>query len=146
MLTSVVAMYRPTQRPDKLLEDALPGPPTTLRQFPEGGSVAVYAEVYDNQLDRPHDIEWTVVVAGEHGDVMYRTAETHAAGELKESGGVVRVKVGIPLVKHPAWQLHADGRRAPDGQPGHLDGSRGAVSGSSRERAIGTCRSRGSTA
>jgi hypothetical protein len=101
MLTSVVAMYRPTQRPDKLLEDALPGPPTTLRQFPEGGSVAVYAEVYDNQLDRPHDIEWTVVVAGEHGDVMYRTAETHAAAELKESGGVVRVKVGIPLVKIP---------------------------------------------
>jgi hypothetical protein len=98
MLASAAAMLRPTLRPDKLLEDALPGPPTTLRQFPEGGSVAAYAEVYDNQLDRPHDIEWTVVVAGEHGDVVYRTAETHAAGELKASGGVVRVKVGIPLV------------------------------------------------
>jgi VWFA-related protein len=113
MLASAAAMLRPTLRPDKLLEDALPGPPTTLRQFPEGGSVAVYAEVYDNQLDRPHDIEWTVVVAGEHGDVVYRTAETHAAGELKASGGVVRVKVGIPLVTIPPgnYTLTVDARQ-----------------------------------
>jgi VWFA-related protein len=98
VLASQVAMLRPTLRPDRLLAEEMPGPPTTLREFPEGGSLAVYAEVYDNQLDRPHDLEATVVVANDHGEIAYRTVETRTSRQLSDSHGVVRVKVGIPLV------------------------------------------------
>jgi VWFA-related protein len=99
MLASPVAMLRPTHRPDKRLEDALPGPPTTLRQFPEGASVAIYAEVYDNQRDRPHDVETTVMVTNKRGDTVFRTVETRTSRQIAESAGVIRVSVGIPLVK-----------------------------------------------
>ena len=98
VLASQVAMLRPTLRPDVLLADGLPGPPTTLREFPEGGTVAIYAEVYDNQLDRPHDIEASVVVTNQRGEIAFRTVETRTDRQLAESHGVFRVKAGIPLV------------------------------------------------
>jgi VWFA-related protein len=99
ILASPVAMLRPTHRPDKRLEDALPGPPTTLRQFPEGGTVAIYAEAYDNQRDRPHDVETTVMVTNERGDTVFRTVETRTSRQIAESAGLIHVSVGIPLVK-----------------------------------------------
>jgi VWFA-related protein len=98
MLASAAAMLRPTLRPDKLLADALPGPPTTLRAFPEGSTIALYAEVYDNQLDRPHDVEASVVVTNEQGEVVFRTTETRTSRQLAASGGVLSLKIGIPLV------------------------------------------------
>jgi len=99
MLASAVAMLRPTLRPDKQLMDALPGPPTTLRQFPEGGSLALYAEVYDNQLDRAHDVEATITVVNDRGDTVFKTAETRTNRQIADAGGVLGLKVGIPLVK-----------------------------------------------
>jgi len=114
VLASQVAALRPTPRPDKLLADELPGPPPTLREFPEGGTVAVYAEVYDNQLDHPHDLETSVVVTNERGEIAFRTVEMHGSRELTESRGLVRVKTGIPLVNfRPGnYTLAVDARQA----------------------------------
>jgi hypothetical protein len=114
ILASQVAMLRPTHRPDKLLIDALPGPPTTLRQFPEGGSVALYLEVYDNQRDRPHDVETTVVVTNERGETTFRTVYTRTSRQIAESAGVIHVSVGIPLVNiGPGnYTLTVDARQA----------------------------------
>jgi len=113
MLASAVAMLRPTLRPDKLLVDALPGPPTTLREFPEGGSVALYAEVYDNQLDRPHDVETTVVVTNERGETAFRKVDVHTSREIGDSHGVIPVSVGVPLVniKPGHYTLTVDARQ-----------------------------------
>jgi len=113
VVASQVAMLRPTLRPDALLADGLPGPPTTLREFPEGGTVAIYAEVYDNQLDRPHDIEASVVVTNERGEITFRTVETRTGRQLAESHGVFRVKVGIPLVdiRPGSYTLTVDARQ-----------------------------------
>jgi hypothetical protein len=114
VLASQVAALRPTLRPDKLLAEELPGPPTTLREFPEGGTVAVYAEVYDNQLDHPHDLETSVVVTNERGEIAFRSVEMHSSRELTESRGLARVKTGIPLVNfRPGnYTLAVDARQA----------------------------------
>jgi VWFA-related protein len=114
VLASQVAMLRPTLRPDKILADELPGPPTTMREFPEGGTIAVYAEAYDNQLDRPHDLETSVVVTNERGAIAFSTMETHSSRQLLESRGVVRMKVGIPLVnmRPGSYTLTVDARQA----------------------------------
>jgi VWFA-related protein len=114
VLASQVAALRPTLRPDKLLADELPGPPTTLREFPEGGTVAVYAEVYDNQLDHPHDLETSVVVTNERGEIAFRTVDMHSRRELTESRGLARVKAGIPLVnfRRGNYTLAVDARQA----------------------------------
>jgi VWFA-related protein len=114
VLASQVAALRPTLRPDKLLADELPGPPTTLREFTEGGTVAVYAEVYDNQFDHPHDLETSVVVTNERGEIAFRTVETHSSRELTESRGLARVKAGIPLVnvRPGSYTLTVDARQA----------------------------------
>jgi VWFA-related protein len=114
VLASQVAMLRPTLRPDKLLADELPGPPTTLREFPEGGTVAVYAEVYDNQVDRPHDLETSVVVTNERGEIAFSTMEMHSSRQLSASRGVVRLKAGIPLVniRPGSYTLAVDARQA----------------------------------
>jgi len=113
VLASPVATLRPTLRPDKLLADELPGPPTTLREFPEGGTVAAYAEVYDNQLDRPHDLETSVVVTNARGEIAFRAVETHSGQDLSGSHGIVRVKVSIPLINMPpgSYTLTVDARQ-----------------------------------
>ncbi|HKF69598.1 MAG TPA: VWA domain-containing protein [Vicinamibacterales bacterium] len=113
VLVADIAMARPTVRPDRLLAAELPGPPTTLREFPEGANVVVYAEIYDNQLDRPHDLETSVVVANEHGEVAYRTVGTRTSSQVLESHGVVRMKAGIPLVniRPGSYTLTVDARQ-----------------------------------
>jgi hypothetical protein len=98
MLASVVAMLRPTLRPDKRLMDALPGPPTTLREFPEGGSVALYADVYDNQLARAHEVEAAITVTNGRGEGVFRKVESRTSRQLADAAGVFGVQVGIPLV------------------------------------------------
>jgi VWFA-related protein len=114
VLASPVAMLRPTLRPDGRLMDVLPGPPTTMREFPEGSTIAVYAEAYDNQLDRPHDLETSVVVTNERGEIAFRTMETHSSRQLSESRGLVPVKAGIPLadLRPGRYTLTVDARQA----------------------------------
>jgi hypothetical protein len=99
VLASQVAMLRPTLRPDKQLLDVLPGPPTTLRDFREGGNFAIYAEVYDNQLDRAHEVEAVITVSNERGEIVYRTSETRTNRQIADTGGVFGLRIGIPLVK-----------------------------------------------
>jgi hypothetical protein len=113
VLVAEAAMARPTLQPDRQLADELPGPPTTLRDFPEGSRIALYAEAYDNQLDRPHDLEVTVVVANEGGEAKFHAAETRTSRQLTESRGVVRVRVGIPLANLPPglYTLSVDARQ-----------------------------------
>jgi hypothetical protein len=92
LVASVVASRRPTLRPDPLLANALPAPPTTLREFPSTDTLAIYAEAYDNDTSA-HEIETTVIVTSERGELKSRTVLTVPRGN-----GVVPIKKTIPLV------------------------------------------------
>jgi VWFA-related protein len=52
LLTSVAAQEMPTAEPDPLVSKQLPGAATSRREFPVGDTLAVYAEVYDNNPSR----------------------------------------------------------------------------------------------
>jgi VWFA-related protein len=52
LLTSVAAQQTPTADPDPLASKQLPGAVTSRRDFPVGDTLAVYAEVYDNNPSR----------------------------------------------------------------------------------------------
>jgi VWFA-related protein len=52
LVTSVAAQQTPTAEPDPLVSKQLPGAATSRRSFPVGDTLAVYAEVYDNNPSR----------------------------------------------------------------------------------------------
>jgi VWFA-related protein len=52
LLTSVAAQQTPTAEPDPMVSKQLPGAATSRRSFPVGDTLAVYAEVYDNNASR----------------------------------------------------------------------------------------------
>ena len=61
LLTSVAAQQTPTADPDPLTAKQLPGAVTSRRDFPVGDTLAVYAEVYDNNPSRqPRQIDVAV--------------------------------------------------------------------------------------
>ena len=67
LLTSVFAQQTPTAEPDPLVSKQLPGAVTSRRRFPVGDTLAVYAEVYDNnpsRQSRPIDVTVRVIDAG----------------------------------------------------------------------------------
>jgi hypothetical protein len=113
LVASAAALQTPTVRPDKLLDGVLPGPPTTRRSFPAGDELTVLAEVYDNRLGQPHELEITIGVWNEQGVERFRMTETATAEQLKARAGVFRAVRKIPLNLIPGrYTLTVDaGRR-----------------------------------
>ena len=72
LLTSVAAQQTPTADPDPLVSKQLPGAATSRRSFAVGDTLAVYAEVYDNNPSRqPRQIDVSVrLIAAQGNDVF----------------------------------------------------------------------------
>ncbi len=72
LLTSVAAQQTPTADPDPLVSKQLPGAATSRRSFPVGDTLAVYAEVYDNNPSRqPRKVDVAVrLIAAQGNDVF----------------------------------------------------------------------------
>jgi VWFA-related protein len=76
-----------TVKADDELKAALPGPPSATREFPHGDELALFAEVYDNDLKSPHTVDITTTVVGEDGKTMYSTSEERQSSELAGKPG-----------------------------------------------------------
>jgi hypothetical protein len=97
MVASAAAFLTPTLKPDKLMGDALPGPATAVRRFPAGDSIAAFAEIYDNRLDQPHDLDTAIVIRTERGAEVFRTADSQSSARIRESNGMYRSRAAISL-------------------------------------------------
>jgi len=97
LIASVSGLEVPTFKPDKAMQDMLRGPATTNRRFVSGDGIVVFAEVYDNRLDNPHDIDTTVVVKNDRGIEVFRSGDTQSSRELAGSQGVLRSRTPIAL-------------------------------------------------
>jgi VWFA-related protein len=86
-LTSDSAMTEPTIRPDEMLAQVLPGPPVGARAFPRSDELDLFAEVYDNNGDKPHKVDITTTVTNDEGHVMLKTEEARDSSELKGRRG-----------------------------------------------------------
>lgn len=99
LLTSAAARRVPTANPDPEFKDVLPGPPAAARDFPQGDILAVFAEVYDNDLKTPHRVAIRAQVIADDGNVVFSAADERRSDELKGSAGGYGYTASIPLAQ-----------------------------------------------
>lgn len=107
VLSSSQRSETPTFKPDPLLADKLPGPPTATRSFAKGDAVTAVAEVYDNRLSQRQDVEVSVSLASADGRPLLSRTQTHDAAELQKTRGVVRMRTSftVPMVPSGPYVL-----------------------------------------
>ncbi len=77
LLTSVAAQQTPTAEPDPQASKQLPGAVTSRRDFPVGDTLAVYAEVYDNNPSRqPRPIDVAVRLISAQGTDVFSATDS----------------------------------------------------------------------
>jgi VWFA-related protein len=86
-ITSVSAGRVPTANPDEQLKGVLPAPPTALRNFPVDDTLAVFAEVYDNQTSTPHRVAITCSLLADDGRVVFTASDERSSEELQGKKG-----------------------------------------------------------
>ncbi|HTM34270.1 MAG TPA: VWA domain-containing protein [Vicinamibacterales bacterium] len=96
-LTSAASSSTPTARGKDPLQQLLPGPLSTHREFPQGDEIALFAEIYDNQAKQPHKVDIRATMKAEGGQTVFQTAEERDSSELKGSAGGYGFTARIPL-------------------------------------------------
>jgi VWFA-related protein len=115
LLSSRASARMPTGNADPPLAAILPGPPTAAREFPIGDELTVFAEIYDNQLSSPHQIQVSATVTGPGGQTVFRESAARSHEELKGSDGVYRYVSGVSLANAApgVYELQVEARRDP---------------------------------
>ena len=96
-VTSTSAVRTPTSFDSPTLKDLMPGPPTTAREFKLEDTLAVLAEVYDNDAARPHTVDLTATVRSDDGTQVFTTRDSRASQEIKADRGGYTYVATIPL-------------------------------------------------
>ena len=78
-----------TAKPDEELKNVLPAAPTATREFPVGDTLAMFVEVYDNDVKTPHKVSITTKVVADDGHDVFTTTAERDTSELagSKSGG-----------------------------------------------------------
>jgi VWFA-related protein len=79
LVTAASAGRTPTSLDAASLKDLLPGPPTSRREFTLEDTLAVFAEVYDNETSRPHTVDLTATIRTDDGTQVFVTREERAS-------------------------------------------------------------------
>jgi len=97
VLTSGLGSTLPTVRADEQLKQVLPGPPVSLRSFPQNDEIVLFAEVYDNDGGKPHKVDITTTVTTDEGKVMLKTDETRDSSDLGGARGGYGYTTKVPM-------------------------------------------------
>ncbi len=97
VLTSGAGSSLPTARADEQLKAVLPGPPISLRSFPQNDEITLFAEVYDNDGAKPHKVDITATVTTDEGKVMFKTDEVRDSTDLGGARGGYGYTTKIPM-------------------------------------------------
>jgi hypothetical protein len=87
LIASAFANQTPTAQADPELKGVLPAPPTTLRDFPRGDTLALFAEVYDNQIKVAHRVAIKTSVIADDGKVVHTAEDERKSQELQGGKG-----------------------------------------------------------
>jgi VWFA-related protein len=96
-LTSIAASQLPTAHPDEQTRSVLPAPAAALRSFPQNDELAVFAEVYDNEVKAPHKVDITTTVTTDEGKVQFKTEEQRDSADLGGKSGGFGYTTRIPM-------------------------------------------------
>ncbi len=118
-LTSVASSAAPTARTKDPLQQLLPGPLSSYREFPQGDELAIFAEVYDNSGTQPHKVDISASLKAEGGQSVFDTREERDSSELKGSSGGYGFAARIPLrdVAAGSYVLRVEARSRLGDQP-----------------------------
>jgi len=86
-LTAASGARTSTVKPDEELKAALPAPPVAGREFPKGDELALFAEVYDNDVKTPHTVDITSTVVAEDGKTVFTAHEERQSSDLQGKPG-----------------------------------------------------------
>jgi VWFA-related protein len=78
----------------------LPGPPSTLREFPANSELAAFAEVYDNAPTPSHRLDVTATVKADDGRVVFTHSQEYSSEDLHGAPGGFGFSTRIPM---PGW-------------------------------------------
>lgn len=78
-------------------KDLLPAPPTAAREFPRNDTLAVFAEVYDNNTSTPHQVDITTSILSDEGKVAFSKSDERSTDELHGKSGGYGHTATIPL-------------------------------------------------
>ena len=102
VLTSVTSSAWPTGKADEQMRKVLPAQPTALRAFPQDDELALFAEVYDNRVLTPHQVEIVASVMSNEGRVRFKTQEERSSVEIAGgTSGAYGFTARIPLKDVP---------------------------------------------
>jgi hypothetical protein len=88
VLTSAASITQvPTARPDEELRTALPGPPVAARTFAQNDQVAVFADIYDNDVTPAHKVDITTSLIADSGRVVFKNEEERSTADLEGKPG-----------------------------------------------------------
>ena len=86
-VASASGMRTATAKADEELKAVLPAPAVAAREFPRGDELAIFAEVYDNEVKTPHVVDITTRVVSEDGRDVFKTSEERQSTELQGKPG-----------------------------------------------------------
>jgi VWFA-related protein len=111
-ITSISAGRMLTANPDEQLKAVLPGAPTAMRDFPRNDTLALFAEVYDNQSSAPHRVTITSSILADDGRVLFTASDERSSDELQGKKGGYGYTREIPLSQFPPgrYVLRIDAR------------------------------------
>ena len=75
----------------------LPAPATAQRDFPENDTLALFVEVYDNDLRQEHKVDITTSVLADDGRRVITTNEERTSKELQGKPGGYGHTAQVPL-------------------------------------------------
>ncbi len=76
----------------------MPAQPTTIRDFPAGGEITAFVEVYDNQPAPPHRLDITTTVKADDGRVVFTHSDERNSDELHGTPGAYGYSAHVPMV------------------------------------------------
>jgi hypothetical protein len=118
-VTSVRTSEAFTATAKNLLSDLLPAAPTAVREFPRGDTIALYAEVYENQRSRAaHTVSLKAVLRTDDGRVIRTVDEDRSSADLQGASGGYGFRAELPLDVEPGlYVIHVEARANIEDQP-----------------------------
>jgi hypothetical protein len=87
VLTSATGSRLPTAKADADLGALLPGPPVAGRSFPQNDQLAVFTDVYDNDVTPTHKDDITLTLRSDAGRVVFKNDEERTTADLAGKPG-----------------------------------------------------------
>ncbi len=99
VVVSAQSALMPTVRAE-VLKDLMPTVPAARREFRSSDELAAFAEVYDNEPQKPHVVDITATLITDDGREVYRNQTERASSELGGKPGGYGYAMRLPLKEY----------------------------------------------